>query len=260
MSSLCWWTCATLFYLLEFQLEVCNKSSILPLFLFYNSNLSSQVQIHFLRTRSDFSSSTTPCSSPTCLLNDPMHMTHNLVFSLYKRPFFSLLSSKGNRKKSRRKVYTFPMQLGTGDMTWAYSDTHPAWSGICRPAQNWEKENSFRKIPQFILLSVEWPIKHRLKNVSSCCSSSHQQHNPTAKFVGQGVFNNVVLAGSMQYASVNIRQWQVVAVVRLFISLQGGRSIWPWCTSRRRRMGDVAEQPLGNAKATFGFDVTSQGQ
>jgi hypothetical protein len=28
------------------------------------------------------------------------------------------------------------MQLGTGDMTWAYSDTHPAQSGICRPVQN----------------------------------------------------------------------------------------------------------------------------
>jgi hypothetical protein len=154
-----------------------------------------------------------------------MHMTHNLVFSLYKRPFFSLLSSKGNKKKSHRKVCTFPMQLGTGDMTWAYSDTHPARSGICRPAQNWEKENSLRKIPQFILLSVEWPIKHRLKNVSSCCSSSHQQQNPTIKFVGQGVFSNVVLAGLMQYASVNIRQWRVMTVVRLFISLQGGRAI-----------------------------------
>jgi hypothetical protein len=89
---------------------------------------------------------------------------------------------------------SFPMQLGIGDMMWAYSDTHLARNSICRPVQNWEKENSFRKIPQFILLLVEWPIKHKLKNVSSCCSSSHQQQNPTAKFVGQGVFNNVVLA------------------------------------------------------------------
>jgi hypothetical protein len=34
-----------------------------------------------------------------------------------------------------------------------------------------------------------------------------------------------VLAGSMQYGSANIRQWRVVAVVRLFVSLQGGRAI-----------------------------------
>jgi hypothetical protein len=156
-----------------------------------------------------------------------MHMTHNLMFSLYKRPFFSLLSSKGNKKKSHRKVCTFPMQLGTGDMTWAYSDNHPAQSGIYRHAQNWKKENYLRKIPQSILLSVEWPIKHMLKNVSSCCSSSHQQQNPTAKFVGQGVFSNVVLARSMQYANANIRQWRVVAVVCLFVNLQGSCTIWP---------------------------------
>jgi hypothetical protein len=74
---------------------------------------------------------------------------------------------------------------------------------------------------------------------------------PTAKFVGQGV----VLARSMQYVTANIRQWRVVAVVRLFVSLQGSRAIWPWCTSRRRRMGDVAEQPVGNAKATFSLDM-----
>jgi len=86
---------------------------------------------------------------------------------------------------------------------------------------------------------------------------SHQQQNPIAKFVGQGVFSSVVLAGSMQYASIDIRQWRVVAVVRFFISLQGGRTIWPWCTSRRRRMGDVAEQLVGNAKATFSFDVAN---
>jgi hypothetical protein len=30
-----------------------------------------------------------------------------------------------------------------------------------------------------------------------------------------------VLAGSMQYGSANIRQWRVVAVVPLFVSLQG---------------------------------------
>jgi len=95
---------------------------------------------------------------------------------------------------------------------------------------------------------------------SSCCSSSHQQQNPTAKFVGQGVFSSVVLAGSMQYVSADIRQWRVVAVVRFFVSLQGGRAIWPWCTSRRRRMGDVVEQPVGNAKATFSSDAASQGQ
>jgi hypothetical protein len=34
-----------------------------------------------------------------------------------------------------------------------------------------------------------------------------------------------VLAGSMQYGSANIRQWRVVAVIRLFVSLQGGRAI-----------------------------------
>jgi hypothetical protein len=37
--------------------------------------------------------------------------------------------------------------------------------------------------------------------------------------------SNVVLAGSMQYASANIGQSRVVAVVRLFVSLQGGRTI-----------------------------------
>jgi hypothetical protein len=63
----------------------------------------------------------------------------------------------------------------------------------------------------------------------------------------------------MQYASANIKQWRVVAVVRLFVSLQGGRAIRPWCTSRKRKMGDVAEQPIGNAKATFNSDATSQG-
>jgi hypothetical protein len=73
-----------------------------------------------------------------------------------------------------------------------------------------------------------------MQNLSQALSTSTGATSQALKWLAKKIVgkvtikkprSNVVLAVSMQYASANIGQSRVVAMVRLFVSLQGGRTI-----------------------------------
>jgi hypothetical protein len=79
-----------------------------------------------------------------------------------------------------------------------------------------------------------WDSSADAKSLSQALSTSTGATSRALKWLAKTIVgkatmkkprSNVVLPGLMQYASTNIGQSQVVAMVHLFVSLQGGRTI-----------------------------------